>query len=46
MEGVFVGCDGNAIVVVAVVAITTRFNYTTFLPPSSVGFSICTMGNG
>ncbi len=27
MEGVFVGCDGNVIVMVAVVAITTRFNY-------------------
>jgi hypothetical protein len=27
MEGVFVGYDGNVIIVVKVVAITTRFNY-------------------
>ncbi len=44
MEGVFAGCDGNIIAVVALVIITIMT--TTFLPPSYVAFFGCTMGNG
>jgi hypothetical protein len=38
MEGVFVGCDGHVIVVVAMVVITTRFNYNNIFATIIYGF--------